>query len=101
MGREFLHCYYSLLFCIRCIIIYLFLIVKQPQKCVSQIQQARKSSREFPLGTKGHSVVSWSIDNKYTCIYYLWLEQLNARGGKVSFLPPLVTACVTLVRTYI
>ena len=52
-------------------------------------QQVRKNSKEFPLGTKGHSVASW-----------LLLKQLNARGGKVSFLPPLVTACVTLVRTY-
>ena len=55
----------------------------------NESQKTRKRSREFPLGTKGHSVVSW-----------LLLKQLNARGGKVSFLPPFVTACVTLVRTY-
>ena len=62
---------------------------EQLQKCVYQSQQAHKRSRECRLGSKGHSVVSW-----------LLLKQLNARGGKVSFLSPLVTACVTLDLTY-
>ena len=73
---------------------------EQPQKCVYRclhryytFYDASKCVNivgNFPwVYTKGHSVVSW-----------LLLKQLNSREGKVNFLPPLVTACVTLVRTY-
>ena len=62
---------------------------RKPTNVVGNFPWVPKVIREFPLGTKGHSVVNW-----------LLLKQLNARGGKASFLSPFVTACVMLVRTY-